>query len=59
MHGTGWPSSQSYRRGTTRIGQGCLTASCSRIHCVFLTQGPGTPSTWCGADPQIGDVRGK
>jgi hypothetical protein len=43
----------------THIGQGCWTASCSRIHCGFLTQGPETPSAWCGADPQIGDVRGR
>jgi hypothetical protein len=32
---------------------------CSQIHCGSLAQGPGTPSAYCGADPQIGGVHGR
>jgi hypothetical protein len=43
----------------THIVKGCWTASWSRIHCSSLAPGLGTPSAWCRAHSQIGDVCGK
>jgi hypothetical protein len=55
----GWPFSHPCRHGMTDTKQECWNASCSWIHYGSLAQGPGTPSGWYGADPQIGDVHGR